>query len=77
MSDDQKIHCRGCGGWLIDGGAVFVKIIEMRDGEVSEGFMCEICYLSKLRLRGTVNRVDFPEIGVQKPRQSRYSRRSR
>ena len=45
------ITCTDCGGWHTDSGAVFVLIAILKNSELIQAWICEICLLNRLHKR--------------------------
>ncbi len=70
VSAPAKIHCLDCGGWPIEGGAVFIPVAHCKDGAhvsvlrepqkghftpfVDVGFICELCFVWRLQRRADI-----------------------
>ena len=81
LIDPKNLNCIDCGGWPLDGGAVFVAVFRIVNGAAELGGICELCWLKRLERRGKIvnatssfcSQVDLPELGlVRKERKIKF-----
>lgn len=88
MTDENitGTHCCDCGGWPIDGGAYFLGVLFIKEGEPIRAVICELCWLKRLGRRGGLAniasgpsfQVTVPELGLWRDGdQSRMEKLSR
>lgn len=62
------MHCMDCSGHPIDGGGVFVAACFVKDGKQHHGWICELCWLKRLKIRAKlVNLTSGPIYHVPVP----------
>lgn len=79
FANPEDLHCCDCGGWPVEGGAVFVAVFLVRNKSCEIGGICELCWLIRLQNRGRIinatsspgSQVDVPALGIHRPKPQR------